>query len=118
VIRQHLEDIAHGQYQQAYALLSAAYQAQNRDWVSNHSAAGSSITVISIGVPVISGASANVPIEFFARDRFVTAASDTICRDFRGTAHMVIQGGVWRYDPVAGDLTGTTVPASDPRCPA
>jgi hypothetical protein len=117
VIRQHLQDIAAGHYQQAFALLSAAYQAQNPDWVANHTTGGSSVTIISIGSPAFSQGAANVPIEFFARDRFPTPKSDTMCRDWSGTAHMIMQGSVWRYDPVAGDLAGTPVSPSDPSCP-
>ncbi len=117
VIREHLDDIANGQYQQAFALLSSSYQAANPDWVGNHSSGGSSVNVISIGAPAISGGSANVPVEFFARDRFPTSPSDTGCREFSGTAHMIIQGGAWRYDPVAGDLAATVAPSSDPSCP-
>ncbi len=118
VIRQHLDDIAHGHYQQAFALLSSGYQAANPTWVSNHASAGSRVTVVSIGAPTVAGGNANVPVVFFGRDRFATSASNTQCREFTGTAHLIKQGSVWRYDPVPGDLSATVVSASNPSCPA
>ena len=117
VIRQHLDDIAHGHYRQAFALLSSGYQAANPTWVSNHASAGSRVTVISIGTPSIAGGNANVPVVFFGRDRFASSASNTQCREFTGTAHLIKQGSVWRYDPVPGDLSATVVSASNPSCP-
>jgi hypothetical protein len=46
VIRQHLEHLGSGQYQQAFALMTAAYRADNPDWVSDRAAADPGINVI------------------------------------------------------------------------
>lgn len=116
VMREHLDDINSGNYQQAFALMSASYRAQNPSWLSNHTRANPGITVISVGQPSLSSKGAEVPVDFYARDRNPTSGSDTNCREFTGTVTVIQTHGVWRYDP-AGTLTSTIVPRRHPNCP-
>lgn len=117
VLRTHLQDLGSGQYQSAFDLLSPGYQAGNPSWIQARSAADPGITVISVGAPANGSGSAQVPVDFYARDRNSTQGSDTRCRDFQGTASMVNENGSWRYNPDGNHLTATVVPSANPNCP-
>jgi hypothetical protein len=116
-LRLHLEDLGSGQYQAAFRLMSASYQAQNPSWVRDRSAAEPAINVISIGAPPRGSGAAQVPADFYARDRTAASGSDTLCRHFHGTALMVSEGGAWSYNPNGSHLTATVVSSGDPSCP-
>lgn len=116
-LRLHLEDLGSGQYQAAFMLMSASYQAQNPSWVQDRSAANPGINVISIGAPRLGSGTAQVPADFYARDRRAAAGSDTRCRHIQGTASMVSEGGAWAYDPNSNHLTATVTSSADPNCP-
>jgi hypothetical protein len=60
---------------------------------------------------------ANVPVDFYARDRNPTRGSDTQCREFSGTVNLVQQDGAWKYNP-ADDHLNATVQQDDPNCPS
>ncbi|MFL5865303.1 MAG: S1C family serine protease [Solirubrobacteraceae bacterium] len=116
-LRLHLEDLASGQYDAAFNLMSSGYRAQNPSWVQDRAAAEPGVNVISTGSPQYGSGRAQVPVDFYARDGTATQGSDTKCREFTGTASMVLEDGVWRCDPSANKLSGSVVPASDPNCP-
>lgn len=118
VIKQHFEDIHSGNYQAAFEIMTARYRAQNPAWASDHQAAGSGINVISVGAPQYGSGDAQVPVDIYARDRHATPGSDTKCREFTGTAHMVQESGDWRYDPSTSSLNDTVVPSTNPNCPS
>ena len=97
--------------------MAASYQAQNPGWVQERTAADPGIVVISVGTPQPGSGTAQVPVDFFARDTNPTSGSDTKCREFQGTAELVEQNGAWRYDPSGNQLNATVVSASNPNCP-
>ena len=107
VIRTHLQDLGSGNYAGAFNLMTSAYRSQNRSWLSDRSAAHPGINIISIGSSQYGSGGADVPVDFFARDRNRTPGSDTQCREFQGTVHLVQQGGSWRYDPSRDSLSAT-----------
>jgi hypothetical protein len=115
-LRAHLQDLASGQYRAAFDLMSASYQAQNPLWIQHRSAADPAIVVISVGTPQHGSGGAQVPVDFYARDRYPAPGSDTRCRQFEGMASMVTEGGAWRYDPNGSSLSATVVSSSNPSC--
>ena len=116
-LRRHLEDLESGQYGVAFTLMSARYQAQNPSWVQQRAAADPGITIVSIGAPQLGSETAQVPVNFYARDRNPTSGSDTRCREFQGTASLVRENGKWHYDPSGNQLTASVVPTSNANCP-
>jgi S1-C subfamily serine protease len=116
-LRRHFVDLGSGRYEAAFKLTSASYQAQNPSWVQDRAAADPAINIMSIGTPRYGSGSAQVPADFYARDSNPSQGSDTKCREFTGTAAMVLENGAWRYNPDADQLTGTVVPTSNPDCP-
>lgn len=117
-LRSHLEDINSGDYRAAFRLMSASYQAQNPSWPSDRTAANPGVNIISIGAPQYQSGGAQVPVEFYARDRNSTPGSDTQCRDFQGRAKLISSPEGWRYDPSGNSLTATVVSSSNPNCPS
>jgi hypothetical protein len=117
VITTHLQDLNSGNYPGAFNLMSATYRSQNPSWPSDRSAADPAINIISVGSPQYGSGSAALPIDFFARDRHPTPGSDTQCREFQGTVHLVKQGSSWRYDP-SGDSLSATVSNGNSNCPS
>ena len=118
IITQHLENLDAGEYRAAFELLTSGYQSRNPNWVSERRAARPRINIISIGTPQSGDGEAQVPVEFYARDRNATQASDTQCRRFDGDVHIVRESGQWRYDPSASTLDTTVVASSDSNCPS
>jgi hypothetical protein len=118
VIESHLQDINSGDYSAAFGLMSTTYRAQNPSWPSDRAAANPAINIISIGASQYGAGTAQVPVDFYARDRNATQGSDTQCREFQGTVSLVNEAGAWRYDPGANSLTGTVASPGDPSCPA
>ena len=118
VIQNHLNDLNSGDYQGAFRLMTASYRSQNPSWPSDRATADPGITIISIGTAQSGSGSARVPVDFYARDRQPSPGSDTQCREFRGTAELLSEGGSWRYDPAGSSLTSTVMPLSDPSCPS
>lgn len=116
-LQTHLQDLDSGQYQEAFSLMSAAYQSQNPSWVQERTAADPGITIITVGTPTYGGDTASVPVDFYARDRHPTAGSDTKCREFKGIASLIQENGVWRYDPGGNQLSASAVPSGNPNCP-
>jgi hypothetical protein len=106
-----------GHYRKAFLLMSPVFRAGHPNWPSNRAAADPGITIISIGNPQYGPVGAGVPVNFYARDRNPTPGSDTLCRNFAGTATLVSGAGHWRYDPALSNLKGTVVPSSSPDCP-
>jgi hypothetical protein len=117
VIRTHLLDLGSGNYSGAFKLMTSAYRSQNPSWPSERSAADPGINILSIGSPQYTMSGADVPIDFFARDRNSTPGSDTQCREFKGTVHLVQQGGSWRYDP-SGNSLSASVSNGNSNCPS
>ncbi len=97
--------------------MASAYRSQNPSWPSERSAADPGINIISIGSPQYGSGGADVPVDFLARDSNRTPGSDTQCREFQGTVHLVKQGGSWRYDP-SGDNLSATVSNGNSNCPS
>ena len=116
VFREHLQDLGSGQYARAFRLMTAAYRSQNPSWPTDRSAADPGTHIITIGSPRYSSGGADVPVEFYARDRHPTPGSDTQCREFQGTVHLVRQHGSWRYDPTGNSLRATVYNSSN--CPS
>jgi hypothetical protein len=117
VLRRHLTALGSGDYDAAFALLTLSFRARAPRWAAQRRQADPAISIQSIGTATISGASADVPVTFYARDRVATTGSDTRCRRFAGTAHMVRTGSQWRYDPLDNNLSATVLPSSNSRCP-
>jgi hypothetical protein len=117
VLRRHLAALESGNYDEAFSLMSSSYRDREPRWPALRQEAKPAIAVESIGTASITDASADVPVTFYARDRFVTQGSDTQCRQFSGTAHMIRTGSSWRYDPPRNHLTAAVLPSSSSRCP-
>jgi hypothetical protein len=118
VITRHLDDLNAGKYEAAFRLLSASYQSANPSWPVERAAADPGITILSIGVPQFGSGGAQLPVDFYARDRNPTAGSDTQCRQFQGAVELVREFGHWRYNPAGSTVTGTAVPSNNPNCPS
>jgi hypothetical protein len=103
-----------GHYRKAWAMETANEQSQEPSFISDKKAAQPMINVVSIGAPSSSSGSADVPIALYAQDRNPSPGSDTTCRYFQMTAHMVQNSnGSWSYDgPVAGTAQATAEPGS------
>jgi RNA polymerase subunit RPABC4/transcription elongation factor Spt4 len=117
VIRTDLQDLGSGNYAGAFRLMSSSYRSANPSWASDRAAADPGINIVSIGAPQYGAVGANVPVDFFARDRNPTPGSDTQCREFQGTVHLVQQGGSWWYDPSSNNLNAN-VATGDSDCPS
>jgi hypothetical protein len=117
VLRRHFAALGSGRYQGAFHLMSPRYQSQNPSWPSDRASANPGINVISVDSPQYGSGSAQVPVDFYARDRNPTPGSDTQCRHFQGTANLSHSGGTWRYDPSGNSVTATVVSSSDSNCP-
>jgi hypothetical protein len=117
VIRTHLQDLGSGNYSGAFRLMTSAYRSENPPWPSDRSAADPGINIISIGSPQYGSGDADVPVDFLARDRNPTPGSDTQCREFQGTVHLLQQDGSWRYDPASNSLSAT-VSNGNSNCPS
>jgi hypothetical protein len=98
--------------------MSSTYRSLNPSWPSDRSSADAGIHIISIGSPQYVSGGANVPVDFYAKDRNPTPGSDTQCRQFQGTAYLIKQAGSWRYDPGGNGLSATVMPSSDSYCPS
>jgi hypothetical protein len=99
--------MANGEYQQAYNLETASEQNNFPNFVADRATADPNIRIASIGSASYPGAgNAQVPIEFYAQDRYASPGSDTLCRLFQGDSPMV-QGsdGHWYYDGFHGSAT-------------
>lgn len=116
-LQQYWQVVNEGHYGQAWAMETPHEQAQEPAFVSDKKAARPMINVASIGQASTSGTQADVPIAFYAQDRYPSPGSDTTCRYFRMTAHMVeIDVDDWAYDgPVSGTAQVTEEPGS-PNC--
>jgi serine/threonine-protein kinase len=103
-----------GHYRKAWAMETSTEQSQEPSFLTDKKAAQPMINVVSIGSASSSTGSADVPISFYAQDRYPSPGSDTTCRWFQMTAHMVQNGnGSWSYDgPVAGTAQATVEPGS------
>lgn len=118
-IRRHYADLNAGRYQQSFNLMTPSYRSANPNWISARTAADAGYTIVSIGPAQLGSGSAQVPVNFYARDRHTITGSNTECRHFQGTVEMVLIGGAWLYDPSGSSIpAGTVVPSSNPSCPA
>ena len=113
----HLQDLGAGNYSAAFGLMTAAYRSRNPSWLTGRAAADPGINILSIGSPRYTSGGANVPVNFYARDRHPTPGSDTQCREFQGTVHLIRQAGSWRYDPMGNSLSDT-VYSDNSNCPS
>ena len=113
-LQQYWMLVNEGHYRHAFSLETPTEQAQDPSFVSDKKMAQPMINVVSIGQPSSSSGEADVPIEFYAQDRYPSPGSDTICRYFQMTAQMVeVDGGDWLYDgPVSGTSQVTEEPGS------
>jgi hypothetical protein len=118
VITRHLDDLHEGKYEAAFRLLVSSYEAQNPSWPVDRAAADPGITILSIGTSQFGSGAAQVPVDFYARDRNPSPGSDTQCRHFQGTVELVREFGHWRYSPGGSSLIPTVVPSSNPNCPS
>lgn len=111
-LRRHFQRLAAGNYQGAFKLMAAGYQAAHPNWTSQPNAAQPYVNVVELGdADFVGGGVAYVPIKFYGHDRFETPASDTKCRRFEGTAKMVKQNGAWRYDPTGNNYSVSELPS-------
>jgi hypothetical protein len=87
-------------------------QAQEPSFLSDKRTEQPMINVVSIGQPSSSSGAAEVPIAFYALDRYPTSANDTTCTYFQMTASMIQGGdGSWFYN---GPLPGTAQVTKEP----
>jgi hypothetical protein len=106
-----------GEYAQAFAMETPHEQAAVPRFVSNRTVAQPKINVLAIGQPQAGSGGTYVWIKLYAQDRYPSPGSDTICRLFVMTVHMVHgSSGTWFYDgPVPGRAAVTEEPGS-PNC--
>jgi serine/threonine protein kinase len=103
-----------GHYVDAWTMETPHEQGQEPSFLSDKRTQQPMINVVSIGQPSSSSGTAEVPIAFYALDRYPTSTNDTTCTYFQMTANM-IQGadGSWFYDgPVPGTAQVTKEPGS------
>lgn len=113
ILRRHFQALDGGDVGRAFSLMVPSYRASNPSWPALRSAASPRIRVLSEGKPSFgSSSAADVPIDFSARDRNQVHGSDTVCREFSGTAHLEKVNGVWRYAPLRNQLTRSSAPSS------
>lgn len=106
-----------GRYVQAFAMETPHEQAEEPSFLSDKRSERPMINVVSIRSASSGTGAADVPIAFYALDRYPTSTADMYCKYFQMTAHMVQNGnGEWLYDgPVPGSAQVTTEPGS-PNC--
>jgi serine/threonine-protein kinase len=106
-----------GHYRRAFLMETPHEMAQEPSFVSDKKTAQPMINVVSIGQPSSNSGASEVPIAFYAQDRYPSPGSDTICRYFQMSADLVQVGnGSWAYDgPVSGTAQVTTEPGN-PNC--
>lgn len=114
-IETHYHRLDRGDYEGAFAMFTAEYQAQNPSWAAYRRIADPMVHIVRVGRPQVSGGQARVPIVFYARDRHPSPGSDTICRRFSGTAELSLTSAGWRFDPAGTKYTATETPGS-PEC--
>jgi hypothetical protein len=112
----HFKRLGEGDYEGAFAMMSASYRSANPNWVDNRQAADPMIDIAKVGSPHYGEGSARVYIEFYARDRHPTTGSDTQCRRFSGFAYLIGHGSTWRYEPAGNHYTAVVEPPDDPNC--
>jgi serine/threonine protein kinase len=103
-----------GQYAQAWEMETAHEQGEEPSFLSDKNSERPMINVVSIGPASSDSVAADVPIAFYALDRYPTSSADMYCKYFEMTAHMIQgSGGSWFYDgPVPGTAQVTTEPGS------
>jgi hypothetical protein len=116
-LRAYFRELGSGHEQTAFAMMSMTYREQNQSWLSEREEAQPQVNVVSVGSAGYSSGNAGVPVEFFARDKFTSHGSDTLCRRFTGTVTMVHVNGQWQYEPDTSKLRAAVVPSNDPGCP-
>ncbi len=116
-LRHYWTLVDQGQYATAFHMETPHQQGQESAFVSDKTTAQPMINVQSIGTPSSSSGDAGVPIKLWAQDRNPSPGSDTSCRFFDMTAHMIQNGdGSWSYDgPVPGTPNVTAEPGN-PNC--
>jgi hypothetical protein len=116
-LARHFRRLDEGDYEAAFALMGSRYRSANSNWTSAREEAEPSINVIKVGSPSYNGhGDADVRVKFYAQDAYDSPGSDTHCRRFSGTAHMILEGGKWRYDPYGNDLSSSVADGSS-ECP-
>jgi hypothetical protein len=115
LLRKHFRSLDNGNYQAAFRLMSARYRATSPSWPSARADASPSIHIVTTRKPAYGSGTADVFILFYARDSYDTPNSDTQCRRFWGTAHLIRVGGTWRYDPLGNNLQSRVSHSS--QCP-
>jgi hypothetical protein len=114
----YFRELGSGHEQAAFAMMSMTYREQNQTWLSEREEAQPQVTVVSVGSATYASGNAIVPVEFFARDKFASHGSDTLCRQFTGTVTMVHVSGQWLYEPDTSKLKAAVVPSNNPGCPS
>lgn len=115
-IEAHLQRLGEGDYEGAFAEMSAAYRAANPGWVENREQADPMVNVVEVGEPDYGHDAAHVHVEFYARDRHPTPGSDTRCRRFEGEAYLIYREGSWQYEPAGNHYTAIVEPQDDHNC--
>jgi hypothetical protein len=115
-LRTYFQELGSDHERAAFSMMSKTYEEQNPTWLSEREEAQPQVNVVSVGSATYSSGSAIVPVEFFARDRFQSRGSDTLCRRFTGTVTMIHAGSQWQYEPDTSKLIATVVPSSNPGC--
>ena len=116
VMKQHYSLLDNGDYQGAFDLMTPAYHAKYPNWVTDREQGDPALRNVTVSPAETSGDSADVRVDFYTKDRNPAPKSDTTCRHFTGTVHLVRLDGRWLYDPGTSNLTGDPVPG-DPECP-
>jgi hypothetical protein len=98
-LARHYHDLNIGRYEDAFALMTPAYQRDNQRWIALRRKANPTIRVMSLHQRSRAGARARVTLRFYAQDTVPVQGSDTKCRQFRGDAQMVQIDGRWLYKP-------------------
>lgn len=114
-LRRHYARLNDGDYQGAFSMFSPSYRSQNPGWPGDRESADPRINIMKIGSAHYSGGGAEVYILFYARDRNPSPNSDTKCRRFEGSAHLIRVGGRWRFDPHANQYSARLAPGNS-RC--
>ena len=115
-MRRHLDDLGDGDYNGAFSLMSSSYRAENPNWERTRGSANPMINIVDVGSASYAGSTAQVFVNFYARDRNPSEGSDTQCRRFQGTAEFVSEDGAWRYEPKGDSFSAIVEPPGDRNC--
>lgn len=96
--RHYWDLVNNGDYHDAFLMETGDEHNAEPSFESDKQAARPKIAIASVGPTSFSShGEADVTVDFYSQDQNPAPGSDTLCREFTGTAVMVKSGGAWLY---------------------